>query len=145
MGKPQRFEDKLAEMTSHEHKKQFEKFRKRVLKTFVEPYILYLIATEGPQYGYALRDRIAVIFGVKLSKTTCYLTLYRLEGEYLVSEVRKLSPRRFPHRRYYSLTEKGKELLTAMLNYLEMVTLPKIEEAEQPSTKTKKRFIHPTS
>ena len=139
MGKPHRFEDKMNEM------QEIEKFKKKLMGAILKLHILQSI-NEEPQYGYILRDMMSDIFGIPPSKASCYTKLNSLQrGGFLDSESTKIfPPLPLPHRRYYTITKKGKELLDAMLTYLDDVSIQKKEKDEEIN-KPRKQFIHPTS
>jgi len=95
--------------------------RRTKRKLTVENLWLYVVAVllEGPRYGYELVEEIGRRFGFKPSRITCYVVLYRLEGEGLI---RSSGVRRSPTggaRVYYEVTEKGKEQFEAALGFIE--------------------------
>jgi DNA-binding PadR family transcriptional regulator len=74
-------------------------------------YILSLIARKGKAYAYNLDSEIEAKFSFKPSKVMIYIVLYKLEAEGLISS--KFEERR----KYYSMTEKGKETLKSAKEY----------------------------
>lgn len=88
-------------------------------------YVLTLLK-EGPHYGYEIRDKIFKRFRFKPGKITCYVVLYKLEREGLISSRETSSEKsKGAPRRYYSITEKGlkeleiaKKLLQGLVNII---------------------------
>ncbi|MGB9756439.1 MAG: PadR family transcriptional regulator [Candidatus Bathyarchaeales archaeon] len=73
-----------------------------------KPLILWLIS-QGPKHGYELIKEFKRLTGQKLKPGALYPLLYRLEDEgFVASEWIKKGRRDL---KYYSLTEKGKDLL----------------------------------
>ena len=83
-------------------------------KTTVEmmwPYILKLLG-EKPMYAYELKQQIEKRFGWKPPLVTSYTVLYRMQrGGYVTAEWHE--QRGKPARKYYKITDKGKELSKA--------------------------------
>jgi PadR family transcriptional regulator PadR len=78
-------------------------------------YIMSLVGSEGRLYAYNLDMQIEKRFLFKPDKIMIYVVLYRLEGEGLICS--EFSERR----KYYTLTEKGKETLTSAREYFRML------------------------
>ncbi len=68
-------------------------------------YILSLIKKEEC-YAYTLPEQIEKEFGFRPSRVMVYIVLHMLEGEGLIKGEQK------ERRKYYRLTEKGKEALS---------------------------------
>lgn len=68
-------------------------------------YILSLVKKEEC-YAYALPEKIEKEFGFRPSRVMVYIVLHMLEGEGLIKGEQK------ERRKYYRLTEKGKETLS---------------------------------
>ncbi|GEM_PF-320655 len=87
-------------------------------KTTVEvlwPYVLRLLH-EKPMYAYELRQQIGKKFGWKPPLVTSYTVLYRLQrGGYVATEWHE--QRGKPARKYYKITDKGKELVKSAEGY----------------------------
>ena len=83
-------------------------------KTTVEmmwPYILKLLS-EKPLYVYELRQQLEKRFGWKPPLVTAYTVLYRMQrGGYVTTEWHE--QRGKLARKYYKITDKGKELSKA--------------------------------
>ena len=78
-------------------------------------YILSLIRKNNKVYAYSLDQEIEMAFSFKPSKVMVYIVLYKLESEQLISS-------EFEERRkYYKLTKKGEETLTAAKKYFQML------------------------
>ena len=89
------------------------KFERELLKG-VAPVVVLEILCRGEMYGYELSDAITQRSGeiLTLGKGTLYPLLYNLEAKGLVvAETRQADNGR--KRRYYSITSKGKDQLSA--------------------------------
>lgn len=81
-------------------------------KGVLEYCVLRLIAKE-PTYGYDLVMQLKQVGFADISESTLYPLLLRLEQQEKVTVERKSSPKG-PSRKYYFITESGKE---ALLNF----------------------------
>ena len=81
-------------------------------KGVLEYCVLRLIAKE-PTYGYDLVMQLKRVGFADISESTLYPLLLRLEQQEKVTVERKPSPKG-PSRKYYFITESGKE---ALLNF----------------------------
>ena len=81
-------------------------------KGVLEYCVLRLIAKE-PTYGYDLVMQLKQVGFAEISESTLYPLLLRLEQQEKVTVERKPSPKG-PSRKYYFITESGKE---ALLNF----------------------------
>lgn len=81
-------------------------------KGVLEYCVLRLIAKE-PTYGYELVMQLKQVGFADISESTLYPLLLRLEQQEKVTVERKSSPKG-PSRKYYFITESGKE---ALLNF----------------------------
>ena len=79
-------------------------------------YILRLLKDE-PLYGYEVREKIYREFGFSPGLVTCYVVLHRLEKEGLITSRREESSIG-PPRKYYMLTDKGRETLEKAKKFL---------------------------
>ncbi len=70
-------------------------------------WILKLLEKEE-KYAYELRKEISEKFGFTPATVTSYAVLYRLERDGFVKTITKS---RFPSRKYYQITDKGREAL----------------------------------
>ena len=88
-------------------------YRRLVRKLTVENLWLYVLSLlkRGPLYGYEVVKRIEEKFGFKPGKVTCYMVLYKLQSEGLISSKRPSSSNSGPQRKYYVLTKKGEKAL----------------------------------
>ena len=75
-------------------------------------YILSLIKTKKKVYGYSLDHEIEKEFLFKPNKIMLYIVLYKLEDEKLIKAAFE------ERRKYYTLTEKGENMLRFGKNYL---------------------------
>ena len=78
-------------------------------------WILKLLNEEN-KYAYELRQEIKARFGFEPATVTSYAVLYRLEKSGYVHEA---SQRMSPNRKYYEITDKGKEVLFEAKKLLE--------------------------
>ncbi len=92
-------------------------------KLTVENLWLYVIAVllDGPRYGYELVDEIARRFGFRPSRITCYVVLYRLEGEGMIRPFGAVRSESGGARVYYEVTEKGREQFESALSFVEEI------------------------
>jgi len=88
----------------------------QLLRGVVEPLMLFIIA-ELPSHGYRIAKEIEARSSgyFKLTASTVYSALRRLEEDGLVLSAWQ-SAANSPRRRYYYLTEKGKEILGTKLS-----------------------------
>lgn len=82
-------------------------------------YILTLLRDEGPLYGYEIRERISKRYNFRPGKITCYMVLYKLENEGLISSKELESKSRGAPRKYYTITRKGLAELQKAKRFLE--------------------------
>jgi DNA-binding PadR family transcriptional regulator len=91
-----------------------DEFRERSLRSFLDVAILARLEANSVN-GYGLTVFFMKKFGVIMSTSTVYSTLYTMERNGLVK------CRRSWNGRVYELTEKGKEALKDSRNRLELV------------------------
>jgi DNA-binding PadR family transcriptional regulator len=84
-------------------------YRRLTRKITIENLWIYVLSLlrDRPLYGYEVRDRIFERFGFRPGKITCYVVLYKLEKENLISSRRIDEKSRGAPRKYYFITEKG--------------------------------------
>lgn len=78
-------------------------------------YILILLKTKGEVYGWEIPELIEKNFNFKPGRITPYRVLYRLEKDGFVKS--KIKERR----KFYQITEKGKEELEKAKNFYKEV------------------------
>ena len=79
-------------------------------------YILTLLQ-EKPKYAYEIRREIKEKFGFETGQITSYVVLYRLENSgYVSQKVKEVEGRA---RKYYSLTPRGRKILSDGITFLE--------------------------
>ncbi|MCS7132320.1 MAG: PadR family transcriptional regulator [Aigarchaeota archaeon] len=97
-------------------------YRRLMRKLTIENLWLYVVSLlkEGPLYGYEIREKIEKNFGFKPGKVTCYMVLYKLESEGLISSKypQKKTESLGPQRKYYVLTAKGEKALEQAKSFL---------------------------
>lgn len=84
--------------------------RSQILKGILEGCILSIISRR-PVYGYELAETLKR-YGLVVSEGSIYPALMRLSKEGLIQGTMRKSPSG-PDRKYYTLTEKGKEALAS--------------------------------
>lgn len=93
-----------------------QRLQQKLTKENLWLYVLSLLS-ERKMYGYELRKTIKEKFGFSPAIVTAYVVLYKLQmGGYVKTEWQK-SPLGRPDRKYYSITEKGIELLKITKEY----------------------------
>lgn len=92
-----------------------ERLKKKTREELLWPYFLRLLLKE-PGYAYELRKKTKERFEWEPPMTTSYTVLYRLErGDYIRGKWRKEGSR---PKKYYKITESGKEILKEAEEYL---------------------------
>lgn len=86
-----------------------DKIEKKVVTAYLEAILLNLLR-EGESYGYDLIKRVLDYFGVMLSPSAVYPTLYALVEKGYVSQTEE------SNKKMYSLTEKGKKERSNKIN-----------------------------
>lgn len=87
-------------------------------------YILGLLMVK-PMHAYALKDEIKKEFGFTVGRITSYKVLYKLKRRGYVKEIKKKKTSgRGPERKYYAITEKGKNLLSRACDIMFDLTSP---------------------
>lgn len=95
----------------------FERFKRKLTIENLWIYVLSLL-NESPKYGYEIWASIKKRFGFSPGKVTSYLVLYRLVQEgYIVLEG-EIKGGLGPARKYYTITDKGKDLLHKAKSFL---------------------------
>ncbi|MFH1284976.1 MAG: PadR family transcriptional regulator [Candidatus Micrarchaeota archaeon] len=74
-------------------------------------YVLSLVS-KNKVYAYGLRDEINKKFGWRPGLITSYIVLYKLESEGLIASEFE------GRRKYYTITQKGKDTLSEAKEYL---------------------------
>lgn len=93
------------------------RYANQLMRGLVEPLMLSVIA-EWPSHGYRIAKEIERRSSgyLRLTASTVYSALRRLEDEGLVQSA--WQDVAHSHRRYYWLTEKGREMLSLRLREL---------------------------
>ncbi len=99
-------------------------YERLVEKLTVENLWLYILRLlqEKPLYGYEIRKRIQERFDFSPAVITVYVVLYKLQREELVKKV-SVKGANSSQRKYYSITEKGVEVLGAGKKFFESTYL----------------------
>lgn len=82
----------------------------QILKGILEGCLLSIIE-KGETYGYEMMEKLYAYGFTMVSEGSIYPLLLRMRKEGLVTVTQKELPSGGPKRKYYSLTEKGKEEL----------------------------------
>jgi len=95
-------------------------YRRLVRKLTIENLWLYVLSLlkKEPLYGYEIREKIEKNFGFKPGRVTCYIVLYKLESEGLITTKKTYGSSGGPQRKYYVLTAKGEKALEKGKNFL---------------------------
>jgi PadR family transcriptional regulator PadR len=100
---------------------------KELLKGFLKPIVLKLLAENGRMYGYELTRKVEEISGgkIKLTFGALYPVLHKLEDDGIVTTESENYNNRI--RIYYRLTSKGdntvRDKVSELKEFLEVVTL----------------------
>ena len=96
--------------------------RSQLLKGILDGCVLAVIEKETV-YGYELSEKLQKAGLKDVSEGTIYPVLLRLQkNEYIVGEMRPSESG--PNRKYYSLTDKGKEALEEIRTEWELLARP---------------------
>lgn len=95
-----------------------------VRKLTVENLWLYVLSLlrEGPLYGYEIVKKIEERFGFKPGRVTCYIVLYKLQSEGLITSAGSETDSRGPQRKYYVLTRRGEKALEMAKDFLKKLS-----------------------
>ncbi len=96
---------------SKESSRAFKRLTKKISIDNLWIYILRLLQ-EKEMYGYELKESIKKRFGFEPATVTSYTILYKLEKDNLVISYVKDNPEGRPDRKYYTITQEGKEAMT---------------------------------
>ena len=94
-------------------------YRRLIRKLTVENLWLYVLSLlkKEPLYGYEVSRKIEENFGFKPGRVTCYIVLYKLQSEGLITS-KKLREDNEPQRKYSVLTKKGEKALEDAKEFL---------------------------
>ena len=94
-------------------------YRRLIRKLTVENLWLYVLSLlkKEPLYGYEVSRKIEENFGFKPGRVTCYIVLYKLQSEGLITS-KKLGEDGETQRKYYVLTMKGEKALEDAKEFL---------------------------
>lgn len=97
-----------------------ERLKKKLTTQVLWIYILSLLS-EKPMYAYELKEEIEKNFSFAPARITSYIVLYNLEmGGYVTSEWMDTENGR-PSRKYYKITDSGKDLLKEGKDFINQV------------------------
>ena len=104
------------------------RLKHKLTKEVMWLYILTLLE-KRPMYGYELKNEIKKHFGWAPATVTSYVVLYKLEAEdYVRTETKDVDNNGKNTRKYYIITDKGKDLLAEGRGFLREI-LDKLESA----------------
>lgn len=92
-----------------------EEWKSQLKRGVLEYCILLLISTKS-YYGYEIISYISSWDIISAKESTVYPLLRRLHRENYLESFWQDSPEGLPPRKYYALTDKGKEYLSLMSN-----------------------------
>jgi len=97
-----------------------ERLKKKLTTEVLWIYILSLLSNKS-MYAYEVKNEIQKNFSFAPARITSYIVLYNLEkGGYVTSEWEDSENGR-PNRKYYKITESGKELLKEGKSFINLV------------------------
>ena len=99
----------------------FDNWTVQVRKGLLELCIMNVL-TERERYGYDLVKTLVEIPGLGVTEGTLYPLLSRLRLQGLVTTRLEESPEG-PARKYYTLTQEGRHIVSMMNNYLDTLNL----------------------
>ncbi len=82
-------------------------------KGLVELCVLEVLARKGEAYGYQILQTLSQTAEIDFGESTLYPALARLDRDGII-EARVADSKSGPPRRYYRLTDRGKDRLEAM-------------------------------
>jgi PadR family transcriptional regulator PadR len=95
-----------------------ERLKKKMTKEVMWLYILRLLL-ERPMYAYEIKKQIEKRFHWEAATVTSYVVFYRLKKEGYVTTEWVESKEGRPNRKYYAITEKGKNLFEEGREFME--------------------------
>jgi len=95
-------------------------YQRLVRKLTIENLWLYVmsILKKEPLYGYEIGEKIGKNFGFKPGKVTCYMVLYKLKSEGLITTKTIPGNSGGPQRKYYIITPEGEKALEKAKRFL---------------------------
>jgi len=111
--------DAIRAYSRHETKAM----RRLVSLTTTENLWLYILTLleERDYFGYELRGAVQNRFGIRIAAVTAYVLLYKLRREGLVQRSGERREGRRPARKYYTITDKGRNALAQARRYLQIL------------------------
>lgn len=94
----------------------FKRLKRHITSENLWLYVMSILKKDKEAYAYTLPDEMERRFGFKCSRVMVYIVLHMLEFEKLIVAEEK------GRRKYYKLTQKGKETLSAAKEYLSMAS-----------------------
>ncbi len=120
MSENQKFQLAIETYSKHPTKA----IRRLISRTTKENLWLYVLTLleERDYFAYELRGAVQERFGVDMASVTAYVLLYKLRRDGLVQLSEERREGRRPTRKYYRITEKGRDTLVQARNYLQLLS-----------------------
>lgn len=98
-------------------------FERLVTKVTKENLWLYIskMLLDSPMYAYEISKKVAARFGFSIATITVYVVLYKMQREGLIRRREKAILKGKPTRKYYELTDKGRQCLLKGTAFLQDV------------------------
>lgn len=103
-------------MADSKSTRPFKRLKRHLTSENLWLYVMSILKKDKEAYAYTLPDEMERRFGFKCSRVMVYIVLHMLEFEKLIIAEEK------GRRKYYKLTQKGKETLDSAKEYLSMVS-----------------------
>ena len=104
-------------MSEDQETAAIQRLQKKLTKETLFMYILRLLQ-DKERYAYELREEINNRFGFTMATVTSYVILYQMEREKLVVSNKKVSKTGRPDRKYYEITNKGRQVMVEAKAFL---------------------------
>jgi DNA-binding PadR family transcriptional regulator len=113
------FVQALEKYTNHETKAM----RRLVSRTTKENLWLYVLTLleERDYFGYEVKGVVKDRFGVDMASVTAYVLLHKLQRDGLVELSEERKEGRRPPRKYYRITETGRDTLRQARQFLDLL------------------------
>ena len=110
--------------------KAMNRLADKLTKANLWMYILRLLE-DDPLYGYEIKQKISAKFGFQPAIVSGYVILYKMKRDGLVQVEWKTSNEEGkPNRKYYNITEIGRQAMNQAKKYLEALINSVFDKAE---------------
>lgn len=110
-----------VEVYSQHPTKAMKRLISRTTKENLWLYVLTLLE-EREYFAYELRGVVKERFGVEMASVTAYVLLYKLQRDGLVQLSQERREGKRPTRKYYRITDKGRDTLVLARQYLQLLS-----------------------